>query len=267
MKRLTMALLGLAALAATGCATTDDGAVKVIAHRGFWRTNPAVPHNSIAALQNAIDLKCFGTEFDIWVTSDGIPVVFHDRNTRAGNIVLQEVTYADLIARDGLLENGERIPTLDEYLEVWKKSDKKVKLIFEIKSHDTAELDRAAAQKVHEIALKHKIKPAKMEYIAFSKEVCKTLTAMNSGVPVAYLNGDLTPAEAKSQLGCTGIDYNVSRLKEHPEWIAEAHELGMTVNVWTVNKNDDLQHFITSGVDYITTDRPDALMNMLSAEE
>ncbi len=261
MKKVMIALLGLAAAASSCC--TQKSEPKVIAHRGFWQAEQVVPHNSIASLENAVALGCFGTEFDIWLTADSIPVVFHDKKTKNG-IVLQDTTYVALMELDGLLANGEKIPTLDEYLATWGKSDKKVKLIFEIKSHATPERDRLAAAKVHEIAKAHGIEPGQMEYIAFSREVCKALRDINCGVPVAYLNGDLNPADAKAELGVTGIDYNQKVLKENPEWIVQAHELGMTVNVWTVNEDADMQWFIDAEVDYITTDRPDALMQMLA---
>ena len=39
----------------------------------------------------------------------------------------------------------------------------------------------------------------------------------------------------------------------------------MTVNVWTVNKEEDLRWVIENGVDYITTDNP-VLAKKLIAE-
>ncbi len=265
MKKVMIALLGLAAVASsTACNAQRGGAPKVIAHRGFWQASPAVPHNSIASLKNAIALECFGTEFDVWLTSDDIPVIHHDPKTKNG-IAIQDVTYAELMEKGGLLANGEKIPTLDEYLAAWGKSDKKVKLIFEIKSHRTPERNYQAAKRVDETAKAYGIEPGQMEYISFSRDVCKALAEIKCGVPVAYLNGDLTPAEAKAELGVTGIDYNQKVFRTNPEWIRQAHESGMIVNVWTVNEDADMQWFAEIGVDYITTDRPDALMKMLAA--
>ncbi|MBP3533394.1 MAG: glycerophosphodiester phosphodiesterase, partial [Alistipes sp.] len=51
----------------------------------------------------------------------------------------------------------------------------------------------------------------------------------------------------------------------NPKWIKRAHKLGMTVNVWTVNKEEDLRWVIENGVDYITTDNP-VLAKKLIAE-
>lgn len=53
----------------------------------------------------------------------------------------------------------------------------------------------------------------------------------------------------------------------HPEWIKEAHDNGMSVNVWTVNKTADLKKFIDLGVDAITTNEPLRLRKLLGDKE
>jgi glycerophosphoryl diester phosphodiesterase len=45
-------------------------------------------------------------------------------------------------------------------------------------------------------------------------------------------------------------------VNKQPEWVQEAHDLGQQVNVWTVNKPEDIQKMIDLKVDYITTDEP-----------
>ena len=57
-------------------------------------------------------------------------------------------------------------------------------------------------------------------------------------------------------MGLTGIDYNIKVFRQHPEWVAEAHALGMNVNVWTVDEAEDIQAMQQLGVDYITTNKP-----------
>ena len=49
----------------------------VVAHRGAWKKNN-FPENSIASLQHAIELKCTGSEFDVWMTADDSLVINHD---------------------------------------------------------------------------------------------------------------------------------------------------------------------------------------------
>ena len=82
------------------------------------------------------------------------------------------------------------------------------------------------------------------------------------GVKIFYLDGDLTPKKLR-KLGLAGLDYSVKVLKKHPNWVKEAHEQGLEVNVWTVNTDEDMKYFIDLGVDYITTDHPDRLLKLM----
>ena len=252
MKRIAIVLIGL--LTACGGAK-QPSQPEIIAHRGFWNTAGSAK-NSISALSNAIESGCFGSEFDVWVTADGVPVVFHDARTGTG-IEIQSATCDSLMRGAELLANGERIPTLEEYLAAWNHAP--TKLILELKSHRDAAADDRAAGIVLEKLRGFGVAPAEIEYIAFSRHAVRAFVDRDCGSPVAYLNGDLSPAEAREQLGASGIDYQMNVLREHPEWIAQAHDLGMTVNVWTVVSPEDMRWFIDSGVDYITTDAPDIL--------
>lgn len=249
----------LSSLAAVACGEKQSAEPEIIAHRGFWNTERSAK-NSISSLRNAIDLGCFGAEFDVWVTADGVPVVFHDRRTATG-IEIQDVAYDSLMRGAELLANGERIPTLDEYLAEWNHAP--TKLILELKSHRDAAADNRTAGVVLEHVRGFGIAPDEIEYIAFSRHAVRAFVDRKCGSPVAYLEGDLSPDEVREQLGATGIDYNTKVLREHPEWIAEAHSLGMKVNVWTVVSPEDIRYFTDAGVDYITTDAPDALTEFL----
>lgn len=50
---------------------------KVIAHRGYWDCEGSA-QNSITALNKAHEVGAYGSEFDVSITADGIPVVNHD---------------------------------------------------------------------------------------------------------------------------------------------------------------------------------------------
>ncbi|SHI55706.1 Glycerophosphoryl diester phosphodiesterase family protein [Arenibacter nanhaiticus] len=62
--------------------------------------------------------------------------------------------------------------------------------------------------------------------------------------------GIKTPEEVKND-GYTGLDYNV--YKKNPTWIKEAQDLGLTVNAWTVDKEEDMKDLLAQKVDYIFT--------------
>lgn len=103
----------------------------------------------------------------------------------------------------------------------------------------------------------------RVEYITFSADALEEfIRYAPKGTPVYYLNGEKTPQELHA-MGAAGMDYNLRVLKKHPEWITESHDLGMKVNVWTVNKEEDMRWSIEQGVDFITTNEPELLQNIL----
>lgn len=74
---------------------------KVIAHRGYWKTEGAA-QNSIRSLERANEIKVYGSEFDVHLTADNVPVVYHDRKIEGKDI--QTASYAEL--KDLKLSNG-----------------------------------------------------------------------------------------------------------------------------------------------------------------
>ena len=78
-----------------------------------------------------------------------------------------------------------------------------------------------------------------------------------SGTTMAFLAREI------KGLGLTGIDYSMRVLRKHPEWVEQAKKLGLEVNVWTVDEEEDMRYFIDLGVDYITTDYPERLQALL----
>ena len=69
------------------------------------------------------------------------------------------------------------------------------------------------------------------------------------------MEGDKAPAEVFAD-GINGIDYHFTYFKKHPEWVKQAHDLGMSVNVWTVDNEKDIKLMRDLGVDQITTNNP-----------
>ena len=229
---------------------------KIIAHRGFWSI-PEYPQNSLASLQRAIDLEIYGSELDVWITQDGVVVLNHDPTINGINV--ENSTYAAL--SNVRLSNGEPIPTLENCIEMIKKSEK-TKLIIEIKPHSTTANENRVVAAVLNMVNSSGVAD-KVDYISFSQNVCKALIADSPQNRVAYLNGNLTP-EALSTQGYWGLDYAQNVLKSNTGWVQSAHTLGLTTNVWTVNATDDLNYFIQMGVHFITTDYPQNLKNLLS---
>ncbi len=231
---------------------------KVIAHRGYWDCEGSA-QNSIASLKKAQELKIYGSEFDVWGTADGILVVNHD--AEIDDLTIEDTTYARL--KDIRLKNGEKLSGLDAYLRQGKK-DKKTKLVLEIKPHKSKEKEDEVTAAVIKAVQKAGVKK-QTEYISFSMNICKELLRLDPEAEVAYLNGDLSPAELK-KMNIGGIDYHYTVLQKNKNWIDEAHEAGMTVNVWTVNDEATMREMAEAGVDFITTDKPTTAQKIVSGQ-
>ena len=219
---------------------------RIIAHRGHYINVEGSAENSITSLRKAQELNIYGSEFDVWMTSDGVLVINHDDVIQG--VMIQDEPFDKI--KDLRLENGEVLPTLEAYLLQGKK-DINTKLILELKPHSTKDReDRAVAaivKMVDELGVKEQT-----EYISFSLNICKELRRLSPQAHVAYLGGDIAPSRLKEQ-NIPGISYNIGALRRNMQWIEEAKSLGMTVNVWTLYTEEDMKEMIAAGVDFITS--------------
>jgi glycerophosphoryl diester phosphodiesterase len=98
--------------------------MEIIVHRGGGRTSDLLPasENSVEIVKMASRFGATGIEIDVRMTSDGIPIIYHDgtlnerliqKNGMVGPI--ENYSYAQLYTLVRLI-NGEHIPTLREVL-------------------------------------------------------------------------------------------------------------------------------------------------------
>lgn len=254
MKRLFLLLL--AGCLMTAC-SEKPAEPQVVAHRGYWKTEGSA-QNSIASILNAGRIAAYGSEFDVNLTCDGALVVNHDFTYHG--LKIYENTLADLRCDTLRLSNGEIIPTLDEYLEASKQYPE-MKLVFELKSEGDPQYEAVALPACVEAITRLGVAD-RVEFISFSLSACKEFARLMPKNIVEYLGGEIAPAELH-KMGITGIDYEYNVFYEHPEWIGEAHKLGMVVNTWTVNQEEDMRKLLELGVDQITTNEPELAQRVI----
>lgn len=232
-------------------------AIAIVAHRGFWNCEESgKAKNSLASITNAQANGFWGTEFDVNITKDGQLIVFHD--SKIEGKLIEQYDFAEF--KDYRLKNGEAIPTLDSYLEQGKKS--KTMLVFEMKPHSCKEVEDLAVEK--SIALlkeKGLLKKKRVMFISFSMNVCKEYAKRLPGFTVQYLDTDYTPSQVYAE-GVKGIDTRHSELSKEGRY-EDARSHKMSINCWTVNKEEDMRRMIELGVDQITTDNPLQLRALL----
>lgn len=226
---------------------------KVVAHRGFWRTEGS-DQNSVASLLKADELGAWGAEFDVWRASDGVLVLNHDGVHDGHNVQTTPSTVLTTLK----LANGETMPTLDEYLAAAKKT--KIHLVLELKPHATPEAETAAAEAAVKAVEAAKLSK-RVTYITFSRHAMEELIRLAPKNDVLYLGGDISPEELE-KLGAAGGDYNHGVYLKHPEWLEYMKQHGMISNVWTVNHPVDMIWAMRQKIDFLTTDRPDLFLQL-----
>ncbi|HJY12337.1 MAG TPA: glycerophosphodiester phosphodiesterase family protein, partial [Flavobacterium sp.] len=233
----------------------------IVAHRGAWKKNN-LPENSIASLRHAIDLKLPGSEFDVWRTADDSLVINHDAHYN--KLLIEKTNYPDLLRFK--LSNGEKLPTLHEYITEGKKDNKHTLLVCEIKP---SEISKERGKKTALLTVE-KIKKLKADkitcYISFDYDILKQIRDVDQKTVLQYLEGNKSPKEVKLDK-ISGVDYHYSVFKKHPEWIKEAKENNIILNAWTVNEASDMHWIIDHKFNYITTNEPELLKERLKGKK
>ena len=113
---------------------TREGKMMVAGHRG---DSANYPENTMAAFRAAIAVGADMIETDVRLSSDGIPVLIHDRTvdrTTDGTGYVKEKTFAELRALNaGTADAPQQIPTLEELLELLASTN--VTLNLEVKEY------------------------------------------------------------------------------------------------------------------------------------
>ena len=211
-----------------------DLSQQVYAHRGLWGGD--TPENSLAAFQAAARAG-YGAECDVHLTSDGVPIVFHDfslsRMTGATG-TLAETTFTDL---SELRLNGtdQTIPTLEEVVRAMQG----LPLLIELKSGP--ETDKGALTGAITDLLSSCDAPCAV--MSFDAVVIELLTTQIDLPHTGYLLDPSTPADSAHireicrNSGANYLGPHVSRIEETARI---ATQLDMPLVCWTVRNEADL---------------------------
>ena len=201
-------------------------------------------------MRNSQELGVYGSETDVWLTTDGHLVINH--NAAINGVTIQNSTYDQV--KDMTLSNGEKLPQLQEFLTMLQDKSKTTKLFIEVKTHDSYEKNMAVTHAIVDAVKEYGVED-RVQYIAFSLDVCRELAKLVPPTEVAYLSSDRSPRELYDN-GVKGMQYTQATYRANPTWMSEAHQLGMVVNVQGCNTAADMADMIGMGADIISTDKP-----------
>lgn len=239
-----------------------------IAHRG---ASGMAPENTLAAIQQALDLGVDLIEIDLHATRDGRLVVLHDATldrTTDGSGAVRDLTLAEarrLSAGRWFDPSfaGERIPTLEEVLDLTRR---RVPLLVEIKARGIAEQVVEAVRDLRalEDAIVQSFHPASVRQV---KELEPRLPAalLVGRVPVGRTRGRGRSLVQKAlRVGANALA--LSHLAATPSLVDEVHRRAMSLWVWTVDEEIAMQKMVQIGADGVITNHPDRLHRILTGE-
>lgn len=229
----------------------------IVAHRGVWKS-AGISENSIGSLKRAIELKCAGSEFDVRMTADDSLVINHD--PIYNNLLVEKSKYSDLVKFK--LSNGEKLPTLGEYIKAGIHNNTSTRLFCEIKPSEISK-ERGIIIATKAVELFQRLKADNsVTIISFDYDILKKIRILNPAITLQYLLGDKSPEQVKAD-GISGLNYHFSVFKKHPEWIESAKENQLTLGAWTVNDAKDMDWLLSNDFNFITTNEPELLQERI----
>ena len=217
-----------------------------IGHRG---ARAYEPENTLRSFKKAIELGVDAVELDVRKTKDDQLVVIHDldvKRTTDGTGLVSELTLKEI--KGFSAEKGEKIPTLKETLDFL---DKKVKIIIELKE---VGVEEEVLETVREKRLQQNI-----VIVSFIEDALRKVRELDEEVETGLIYvKHRNPVKAALELKASYL-LPLYRFT-HAANVEKAHESGLKVVVWTVNKPEEVEEYIKKGVDGIASDKPDILI-------
>lgn len=260
---LTSAAIAVATPPTAQQALRAEG-MSVIAHRGAAAT---APENTLSSIAAGLASDADFVEIDLRLTRDNVAVLMHDSKvdrTTDGSGKVSSLRYRDIQRLDagswfGPAFRGERVPTFDEFLEVFLPE--RALAFVELKGVWQAPQIEALLARVAELDATPRI-----VLQSFDQETLRRVVAINPEVAVVALtkviDDDLVAFIA--ELGLDGIGAPLELIEQHQARIAELDALGVATFAYTLNDEIAWQAAAEAGVDLIVTDTVDELQRWLT---
>ena len=243
-----------------------------VAHRG---ASHLAPENTLIAYRIAISAGADGAECDIYASADGVPFLSHDRTAKrtmggedrdVTTMRFDEIRQLDAGAWKGKQFKGEKVPTLDEFLELLQGTPCHPVIELKMEGIEQPVLDVIRKRGMIEVST----------IIAFSQKVVKEIRRLESNICVAFLYSENLKGETAEEaadrldaflrdrsrdLGTNVLDLNHGILSK--TLVEKLNAADIHVWAWTVNDTDRMNTLLDWGVVSITTDRPELLTELL----
>jgi len=224
-----------------------------IGHRG---ARAYEPENTLSSYKKALELGVDAVELDVRRTKDGEIIVIHDAEvdrTTNGRGLVSQLTLKEI--KQFNTEKDQKIPTLEEALDFL---DKKVKVLIELKETG---FDEKMLKVIRKKGLEKNV-----IIVSFLEEALRKVRELDDIVETGLIyTNHKNPIKTASDLKA---NYLLPLYRfTHTADVQKAHQNGLKVIVWTINKREEVAEYVKKGVDGITSDRPDILVKAEKGSE
>ncbi|WP_333744014.1 glycerophosphodiester phosphodiesterase [Streptomyces ardesiacus] len=271
---VVMALLSGLVLAVSPTPAHAATGPDVIAHRG---SSGMAPENTAAAIDLAVRQHADHVEIDVQRTKDGTLVNFHDctlqRTTNVEDLYpnrptyrVSDFTWNELSRLDAGTwfhddYTGEPLITLDTVIQHLQHTP--TGLLAEISPCSqygtTLATDLAHTLKNKPHYVRTALARNKLAVQSFQTDDAHTFHTAQPDIPIGILDADRPTDTELLQLSQWADQINPQHTITDQTLVDRIHQLGMTVNVWTVDEPGAIRTMTRLGVDGIITDYPQTL--------
>ncbi len=229
-------------------------------HRG---SRGLSPENTIPSFRLGISYGIDGIELDVHLSKDNKLIVMHDETvdrTTDGHGKIHDMSYEQIKALDagvkfGSQWKGTRVPLLGEVFDEFGSS---ILYKVEIKHSSKVypDIERILLEEIDRHSLKDRV-----QIISFDFDSLKNVRDLDKGIELGiiifgkpdWFTGIARNLNAKWIQAFYGLVF--------PEDVNTIHKNGMKIGVWTPDSEDEIKEYCSMGVDDITSDLPNLLVN------
>jgi glycerophosphoryl diester phosphodiesterase len=234
-------------LGAVPCPRRETRLTLVIAHRG---ASIARPENTIEAFQEARRLGADMVELDVRRTADDVLVVHHDPEI-PGSGALATLRYDRLITG---------IPTLEAALDACLPTAINIE-IKNARNEPDWDAARTVATATAALVVRRELHD-RVLVSSFDMGSIDRVRAIDHAIPTALLTERVDGAvDACVRHGHAAIHPRADIATRR--FVADAHAVGLAVNVWTVDDPDAMRELVARGVDGICTNDPELAIRVV----
>ena len=238
--------------------------IVVEGHRGYCAK---YPENTLISFEAALELGVDAIEFDVWLTTDKVPVLMHDGNalrTCGVNAVLSDMSLSEIkelepcyTAKFGDTYKGigVKVPTLEELLILCKEKRPDIKLGVEIKEYTEENVDITVA------LLKKYGFFDTCYFYAFNGRIIKYIKEKYNGRTMGYPDFQMKEfaPDTYSYYVELGLALNIAKSELLPHYKAK----NLPIHMFCADNEEDVRFCIENGADLITANDPVPLMKVL----